>query len=178
MEPFFPLVVWVCDECWLMQIPDQIRPEDTFVEYGYFSSFSDHWLAHCQADADGQIRRWSLGPSSLVVEVGSNDGYFLRWFVEHGVPVLGIDPAANVAVAAEKHNVPTVTEFFGTPVAERLRREGRFADLLVGKNVLAQVPDLNDFVAGLKVLLAPAGVIAIEFPHLQRLIDGNQFDPI
>ncbi len=178
MEPFYPLVVWVCDECWLMQVPDQIRPEDTFVEYGYFSSFSDHWLAHCRADAHAQIRRWALGPASLVVEVGSNDGYFLRWFVEQGIPVLGIDPAANVALAAEDRGVSTVTEFFGTPLAERLKANGQLADLLVGKNVLAQVPDLNDFVAGLKDLLGPTGVIAIEFPHLQRLIDGNQFDTI
>jgi SAM-dependent methyltransferase len=178
MEAFYPLDVWVCDQCWLVQLPDHITPEDTFVEYAYFSSFSDAWLEHCRDDATNQIARWGLGPDSLVVEVGSNDGYYLRWFAEKGVPVLGVEPARNVAATAVEAGVPTIAEFFGSSIAEQLAAEGRQADLIAGKNVLAQVPDLNDVVAGLRILLAPGGVVTIEFPHLQRLIEGNQFDTI
>lgn len=178
MEPFYPLVTWVCGECWLVQVGEYVSPEEIFGEYGYFSSFSDAWLEHCRDDAHSQTARWGLGPKSLVVEVASNDGYFLRWFAEAGIPVLGIEPARNVAVVAEERGIPTVAEFFGVALAERLVSEGSRADFLAGKNVLAQVPDLNDFVGGLKILLAPGGVITIEFPHLQRLIEGNQFDTI
>jgi len=178
MEPFYPLVVWVCDECWLVQLQAYVSAEEIFTEYGYFSSFSDDWLAHCRRDAETQIERWGLDTDALVVDVGSNDGYFLRWFATQGIPVLGIEPAKNVAAAAEERGIPTVTEFFGTALADRLTAEGRCADLLTGKNVLAQIPDLNDFVAGLAVLLAPGGVVTIEFPHLQRLVEGNQFDTI
>lgn len=178
MEAFYPLDVWVCDQCWLVQLPDHITPEDTFVEYAYFSSFSDAWLDHCRDDAMGQIARWGLDPDSLVVEVGSNDGYFLRWFAEKGVPVLGVEPARNVAATAVEAGVPTLAEFFGCDLAARLVAEGRRADLIAGKNVLAQVPDINDVVAGFQTLLAPGGVVTIEFPHLQRLIEGNQFDTI
>ena len=177
-EAFFPLDVWVCDQCWLVQLPDHITPEDTFVEYAYFSSFSDAWLDHCREDALGQIGRWRLGPDSLVVEMGSNDGYYLRWFVEKGVPVLGVEPARNVAATAVEAGVPTIAEFFGQELAERLVAEGKRADLIAGKNVLAQIPDINDVVAGMRTLLAPGGVVTIEFPHLQRLIEGNQFDTI
>lgn len=178
MEAFYPLDLWVCDRCWLVQLPDHISPEDTFVEYAYFSSYSDAWLAHCRDDAHEQIARWGLDASSFVVEVGSNDGYFLRWFSEKGVPVLGVEPARNVAAAAVEAGVPTIAEFFGRSLAESLVTGGREADLIAGKNVLAQVPDINDFVAGLAGLLAPTGVVTIEFPHLQRLIEGNQFDTI
>jgi hypothetical protein len=178
MEPFYPLVVWVCEECWLVQVGEYVSPEEIFVEYGYFSSFSDAWLEHCRDDAHAQIARWGLGAESLVVEVASNDGYFLRWFKDRGVPVLGIEPAKNVAAVAEEQGIHTVAEFFGRELATRLVEEGVRANFLAGKNVLAQVPDLNDFVAGLKILLAPGGVITIEFPHLQRLIEGNQFDTI
>jgi hypothetical protein len=178
MEAFYPLDVWVCDQCWLVQLPDHITPEDTFVEYAYFSSFSDAWLDHCHDDATNQISRWDLGPDSLVVEVGSNDGYYLRWFADKGVPVLGVEPARNVAATAIEAGVPTVAEFFGRELADRLVTEGRRADLIAGKNVLAQIPDINDVVDGFRALLAPTGVVTIEFPHLQRLIEGNQFDTI
>jgi hypothetical protein len=177
-EDFYPLVVWVCEQCWLVQLNDYLAPEDIFVEYGYFSSYSDAWLAHCRSDAEHQIERWGLGGDSLVVEVASNDGYFLRWFHEVGVPVLGIEPAKNVALEAIAAGIPTMTEFFGAAVAHELVEAGRQADFLAGKNVLAQVPDLNDFVEGLKILLAPNGVITIEFPHLVQLIENNQFDTI
>ena len=178
MERFYPLDVWVCESCWLVQLPDHISPEENFVEYAYFSSFSDAWLEHCRDDAHAQIARWELGPESLVVEFGSNDGYFLRWFAEKGVPVLGVEPARNIAAQAEESGIPTIAEFFGREIAERLAGEGRQADLIAGKNVLAQIPDLNDVAEGLRTLLAPGGVITIEFPHLQRLIEGNQFDTI
>jgi hypothetical protein len=178
MEPFYPLVTWVCDACWLVQIGEYVSPEEIFSEYGYFSSFSDAWLAHCRDDAHAQIERWGLGPDSLVVEVASNDGYFLRWFAERAIPVLGVEPAKNVAAVAVDNGIPTVAEFFGVALAEQLVADGTRADFLAGKNVLAQVPDLNDFVGGLAILLAPGGVVTIEFPHLQRLIEGNQFDTI
>ncbi len=178
MEAFYPLDVWVCGRCWLVQLPDHITPEDTFVEYAYFSSFSDEWLEHCRDDALNQVSRWDLGPGSLVVEVGSNDGYYLRWFRDKGVPVLGVEPAQNVAATAVEDGIPTRAEFFGRALAEQLVAEGLRADLVAGKNVLAQVPDVNDVVAGMKVLLAPGGVVTIEFPHLQQLIEQNQFDTI
>ena len=178
MEEFFPLDVWVCETCWLVQLPDHITPEETFVEYAYFSSFSDAWLDHCRDDAHTQIDRWGLGSDSLVVEFGSNDGYFLRWFAERGVPVLGVEPARNIAAQAVEAGIPTIAEFFGREMAEKLVADGHRADLIAGKNVLAQIPDFNDVTAGLQALLAPEGVVAIEFPHLQRLIEGNQFDTI
>jgi hypothetical protein len=177
-ETFLPLDVWACEQCWLVQLPDHIAPEDTFEEYAYFSSFSEAWLEHCRDDAHAQIARWGLGPDSTVVEVASNDGYYLRWFAEKGVPTLGIEPAKNVAAVAVEAGVPTRVEFFGRALAEQLVAEGVRADLLAGKNVLAQVPDLNDFVAGMRTILAPQGVVTIEFPHLQRLFEGNQFDTI
>jgi len=177
-ETFYPLVVWACETCWLVQIQDYMPVTEIFDEYGYFSSFSDSWLDHCRDDAHTQIERLGLGPDSLVVEVASNDGYFLRWFVERGVPVLGVEPARNVAAVAVERGVPTRVEYFGVETARAMVAEGLRADLLAGKNVMAQVPDLNDFVGGMAVLLAPDGVITIEFPHLQRLIEGNQFDTI
>jgi SAM-dependent methyltransferase len=178
MEPFFPLRVEVCEVCFLAQLPAYVPPEDIFREYAYFSSFSDSWLAHASRYADEMVERLDLTVSSLVVEVGSNDGYLLRRFVEQGIPVLGIDPASNVARVAERNGVPTLAEFFGRNLAAGIVRSGRRADLIVGNNVLAQVPDLNDFVAGLAILLADDGLLTIEVPHLLRLMDGNQFDTI
>jgi SAM-dependent methyltransferase len=178
MEPFYPLRVQVCAGCLLAQLPAYVPPEDIFTEYAYFSSFSDSWVEHARRYADDMRGRFRLDRSSLVVELASNDGYLLQHFLPHGVPVLGVEPARNVARAAVERGVETVTEFFGVELATRLLAEGRRADLIVANNVLAQVPDLNDFVAGMALLLAPGGVATVEFPHLLRLVDGNQFDTI
>jgi SAM-dependent methyltransferase len=178
MEAFYPLHVYVCDRCLLVQLQEYVRAEDIFSEYAYFSSYSDAWLDHARRYTDDMIRRWRLDKNSSVVELASNDGYLLRNFVARGIPALGIEPAANVARAAIAHGVPTRVAFFGRALAERLVAEGVRADLLIGNNVLAQVPDLNDFVAGMRILLGPGGVITIEFPHLLKLINHNQFDTI
>ncbi|MBK8047651.1 MAG: methyltransferase domain-containing protein [Anaerolineales bacterium] len=176
MEPFYPLHVYVCKECFLVQLEQYVSPEEIFVEYAYFSSYADSWLARAYTAA--MIDRFGLGKDSQVVEVASNDGYLLQYFVEQQVPALGIEPAANVAKVAIEKGVPTRVEFFGVACAQQLVKEGIHADLIAGNNVLAQVPDLNDFVAGLQVLLAPKGVVTLEFPHLMRLMEGNQFDTI
>ena len=178
MEPFYPLHVYVCSNCFLVQLEAYVSPEHIFSDYAYFSSYSDSWLAHSQAYTSQMTERFSLDNSSLVVEVASNDGYLLQYFVQKGIPVLGIEPAANVAPEALKRGVPTLVKFFGTETARELAAAGKQADLLLGNNVLAQVPDLNDFVAGMKILLKPHGVITMEFPHLQRLMEENQFDTI
>lgn len=178
MEPFYPLHVFVCEKCFLVQLEEYVSPESIFREYAYFSSYSDSWLEHCQRYADQMIDRFSLNGQSRIVEVASNDGYLLQYFVDKRIPVLGIEPAANVAQVATRKGVPTIVEFFGTKLAARLAREGRHADLIAGNNVLAQVPDLCDFVAGIKLLLKPGGVLTLEFPHLLRLMEGNQFDTI
>jgi 2-polyprenyl-3-methyl-5-hydroxy-6-metoxy-1,4-benzoquinol methylase len=178
MEPFYPLHVYVCGNCFLVQLEEYVAPENIFSDYAYFSSFSDSWLAHSKRYTDEMRSRLGLGRQSLVVEVASNDGYLLQYFVEKGIPVLGIEPAANVAEVAEKKNVPTLVQFFGVETAKQLKAKGKLADLLLGNNVLAQVPDLNDFVAGMKILLKPQGVITMEFPHLMRLMEENQFDTI
>ncbi|HVM74963.1 MAG TPA: methyltransferase domain-containing protein, partial [Candidatus Saccharimonadales bacterium] len=178
MEPFYPLHVRVCGRCFLVQLEEYVSPESIFSEYAYFSSYSDTWLAHAKAYTEKMSRRFDLGANSLVVEVASNDGYLLQYFVAQQIPVLGIEPAANVAAVATKLGVSTLVKFFGTATARELVAQGKRADLLLGNNVLAQVPDLNDFVAGLKILLAPSGVITIEFPHLMRLMEENQFDTI
>lgn len=175
---FYPLHVYVCHACFLVQLDEFVPPEEIFSEYAYFSSYSDSWVEHARRYAEMAIVRFHLGPESLVVEVASNDGYLLQHFVPMGVPVLGIEPAANVARVAEEKGVPTLVRFFSKALAEELTASGRQADLVVANNVLAQVPCLNDFVAGLKRILKPAGVMTFEFPHLQRLIDGNQFDTI
>ncbi len=177
-EVFYPLHVYVCHACFLVQWDEFVPPEEIFSEYAYFSSYSDSWVEHARRYAEMAIVRFNLGPESLVVEVASNDGYLLQHFVPMGVPVLGIEPAANVARVAEEKGVPTLVRFFSKALAEELTASGRQADLVVANNVLAQVPCLNDFVAGLKRILKPAGVMTFEFPHLQRLIDGNQFDTI
>jgi hypothetical protein len=178
MEPYFPLHVLVCDSCFLVQLREYVSPEHIFREYAYFSSYSTSWVAHAKAYCEMIAGRLSLREGSLAVELASNDGYLLQHFLPLGVPVLGIEPARNVAKVAVDKGVPTVTEFFGVALAERLRGEGREADLIIGNNVLAQVPDLNDFVGGMRVLLKPEGVVTLEFPHLERLIAENQFDTI
>jgi SAM-dependent methyltransferase len=178
MEPFYPLRVLVCRSCWLVQLDQYVSADDIFSEYAYFSSYSDSWVQHARLYTIEVTRRLGLGPTSSVVELASNDGYLLQWFVEAGIPVLGIEPAANVAAAAEARSVPTLVRFFGVELAQEMAAGGRRADLLIGNNVLAQVPDINDFVAGMGLVLAPEGVVTLEFPHLLRLIDENQFDTI
>jgi hypothetical protein len=179
MEAFYPLHVFVCDQCFLVQLEEFVSPEKIFTEYAYFSAFSDSWLEHSRRYTEQMIERFHLSGRSLVVELASNDGYLLQYFVKNNVPVLGIEPAVNVAkVAVEKRNVPTLVKFFGEKLAKELAAEGKRADLLLGNNVLAQVPDLCDFVAGMKALLKPDGVLTMEFPHLLQLIEGNQFDTI
>jgi SAM-dependent methyltransferase len=178
MEPFYPLRVWVCRACLLVQLQEYVSPEHIFTEYAYFSSFSRAWLDHAKSYTEMITARLGLGASSFVVELASNDGYLLRNFVERGVPCLGVEPAANVARVAEEKGVPTLVKFFGQALAEEMRDAGRSADLVIGNNVLAQVPDLNSFVAGVRVLLKPGGTVTFEFPHLLRLVEGNQFDTI
>jgi SAM-dependent methyltransferase len=178
MEPFYPLHVRVCERCWLVQLEEYVSPTEIFNDYAYFSSFSDSWLAHAKTYVTSIKSRLGLGSSSLVVELASNDGYLLQYFKQLGVPVLGIEPAANVAEAAIAKGIPTVSEFFGVALARRLAGSSGQADLIVGNNVLAHVPDINDFVGGMTVLLKPGGVVTMEFPHLMRLIDQNQFDTI
>jgi len=178
MEPFYPLHVYVCGRCFLVQLQEYVSPENIFSDYAYFSSYSDSWLAHARAYTDQMVERFGFDARSMVVELASNDGYLLQYFVAKGIPVLGIEPAANVAEVAAQKGVPTLVKFFGRQTAGELAAEGRRAHLLLGNNVLAQVPDLNDFVAGMKILLGPRGVITVEFPHLMRLMDENQFDTI
>jgi SAM-dependent methyltransferase len=178
MERFFPLHVWLCDDCLLVQLEQFETPEAIFSDYAYFSSYSDSWLRHARSYADEMIPRFSLGPQSQIMEVGSNDGYLLRFFLERGIPSLGIEPAANVAAKAQEKGVPTLVRFFGRALAEELALKGHWADLLAANNVVAHVPDLNDFVAGLRTILKPEGVATVEFPHLRRLIEGNQYDTI
>jgi len=179
MERFYPLHAWVCEKCFLVQLEEFETPEQIFSdEYAYFSSFSDSWLAHSKAYVETMTKRFALGKQSFVVEIASNDGYLLQYFVQKGVPVLGIEPAANCAAAAEKKGVPSLVKFFGTRTAGELAAQGRQADLILGNNVLAHVPDLNDFVAGIAAALKPGGVVTMEFPHLLRLMQENQFDTI
>ena len=178
MEPFFPLRVYLCSSCSLVQLPEYVRPAEIFTDYAYFSSYSDSWVEHARLYADRMARDLELTDRRLVVEVGSNDGYLLQHFVAKDIPVLGIEPAQNVARKAIDRGVPTRARFFGLDMARELEIEGVKADLLVGNNVLAQVPDINDFVAGLATLLARDGLLTLEFPHLLRLLEGNQFDTI
>lgn len=177
-EVYYPLHVYICEKCWLVQLREYESAENIFSDYAYFASFSDSWLKHCEKYCEEMRARFGLCGQSFVVEVASNDGYLLQYFVRDGVPVLGIEPAVNVANAASAKGVPTLVRFFGTQVAQELVAEGRSADLVLGNNVLAQVPDLNDFVEGLRILLKPEGVLTLEFPHLLRLIELNEFDTI
>jgi SAM-dependent methyltransferase len=178
MEPYFPLHPLVCQECFLVQLKEYASPEQIFREYAYFSSYSTTWVAHAKAYCEMISRRLDLGANTLVVELASNDGYLLQHFLPLGIPVLGIEPAANVATAAIRAGIPTRVEFFGLRLAEQLVTEGKQATLIIGNNVLAQVPNLNDFASGMRRLLHPDGVITLEFPHLERLIAENQFDTI
>jgi SAM-dependent methyltransferase len=178
MEPFFPLHVLVCSNCFLVQLREYVSPKQIFTEYAYFSSYSTSWVAHAKAYCEMIKERLGLSTDSFVVELASNDGYLLQHFAPLGVPVLGVEPAANVAKVAIEKGIPTCVDFFGVALADRLVADGCRADLILGNNVLAQVPDLNDFVAGMGRLLKPEGVITLEFPHLQRLMQGNQFDTI
>jgi len=178
MEAFYPLNVWVCERCFLVQLEEYVTSEEIFSDYAYFSSFSDSWLNHARRYVDQMVDQIGLTKESKVVEIASNDGYLLQFFVERGIPALGIEPAANVAKVAASKGVPTIVRFFGVETARDLVAAGHEADLILGNNVLAQVPDLNDFVGGLKLLLSPSGVVTIEFPHLLRTIEGNQFDQI
>jgi 2-polyprenyl-3-methyl-5-hydroxy-6-metoxy-1,4-benzoquinol methylase len=178
MEPYYPLCVYVCEKCYLVQLPEFQSPEDIFSDYAYFSSYSESWLTHAKDYTELMIARFGFDSHSKIVEIASNDGYLLQYFKERGIPVLGIEPAKNVAKAAQEAGIPTIVKFFGTQTAEELATEGKYADLLIGNNVLAHVPNMNDFVRGMKIILKPNGVITMEFPHLMRLMDENQFDTI
>src|SRR4051794_29319354 len=178
MEAFYPLHARVCENCLLVQLEEFVSGEDIFSEYAYFSSFSDSWIAHARAYVDMAIERFGLTPDSLVVEVASNDGYLLRHVVERGIPALGIEPAGNIAAVAQELGIDTLVRFFGRECAYDLVAEGKRADLIAANNVMAHVPDLNDFVAGFEILLADDGVVTVEVPHLLRLVEDNQFDTI
>ena len=178
MEPFYPLAAYVCEGCFLVQVPPVETPEHIFSDYAYFSSYSESWLRHAENYCNAMIERFGFDASKQVVEIASNDGYLLQYFHARGIPVLGVEPAANVAERAREKSIPTLVKFFGTETAKEMVRDGVRADLLLGNNVLAHVPDVNDFVEGLRVLLNERGVITMEFPHLLRLMAGNQFDTI
>ena len=178
MEPFYPLHAYVCHACFLVQLGEFVAPVEIFSDYAYFSSYSDSWVEHARRYAVAMTQRFNLGAHSQVVEIASNDGYLLQHFLRTGVPVLGVEPADNVAAVARQKGIPTKTCFFGSATAAVIAQESGRADLLLGNNVLAHVPALNDFVAGMKLLLKPTGVITMEFPHLYRLMERNQFDTI
>jgi SAM-dependent methyltransferase len=177
-EPFYPLRVYVCERCFLVQLEELESPEHIFSDYAYFSSYSDSWLRHAKTYAEMAIERFGLESRSQVVEIASNDGYLLQYFLGRGIRVLGVEPAANVAKAAVEKGIPTLVKFFGAETAREMVASGASADLVAGNNVLAHVPGLNGFVEGLRILLKPQGVITLEFPHLMRLIEENQFDTI
>jgi 2-polyprenyl-3-methyl-5-hydroxy-6-metoxy-1,4-benzoquinol methylase len=178
MEPFYPLNVRICDECLLVQLPEYVAPEAIFTEYAYFSSYSDSFVQHAADYVDQVVERLGLDEESVVVELASNDGYLLQHFVERNIPVLGVEPARNVAAAAVERGVPTRVAFFSEETANELVREGKTADLIIANNVLSQAPHLNDFVTGMKTLLSPQGTATVEFPHLMQLIEANLFDTI
>lgn len=178
MEPFYPLHVYVCERCFLVQLVAVTKAEEIFSDYAYFSSYSDSWVEHARTYTEIVTQRFALNSKSLVVEIASNDGYLLQFFGKKGIPVLGIEPARNVAEESLRRGIPTLIRFFGEETARDLAAEGKRADLIVGNNVLAHVPDLNGFVRGLKILLSDQGAITLEFPHLMRLMEDNQFDTI
>ena len=178
VEKKFPLCAYVCDNCFLVQLPEFEKPENIFEDYAYFSSYSCTWLEHAKNYVSMMIKKFGFNEKSLVLEIASNDGYLLQFFKEKNVPILGIEPALNVAKVAKEKGIPTLTKFFSVDTANELRKEGKLADLIVGNNVLAHVPNLNEFVKGLKILLKSTGVITLEFPHILQLIQKNQFDTI
>ena len=178
MEPFYPLHVYVCRQCFLVQLEEFEKPDHLFSDYAYFSSYSDSWLRHAKAYVELMVQRLDLNKGNQIVEIASNDGYLLQYFLEKGIPVLGIEAAANVAQVAKEKGIPTQVKFFGSQLAQELAKTDKKADLIIGNNVLAHVPDINDFVKGLKILLNPGGVVTMEFPHLVRLIIEQQFDTI
>jgi SAM-dependent methyltransferase len=177
-EPFYALRAYVCATCYLVQLATLVAPQAIFSDYAYFSSYAESWVQHAKRYSREAGDRFALGGRSFVVELGSNDGYLLQHFVARGIPVLGIDPAANIAAVARQKGVPTLTRFFGVVLARELVASGPQADLIVANNVLAQVPDLHDFIAGVTILLARRGVVTVEVPHLWRLMEENQFDTI
>jgi SAM-dependent methyltransferase len=177
-ERFYPLHAYVCESCLLVQLEAFQTPDELFGDYAYFSSYSESWVRHAERYAEAMIPRLGLGPSSRVVEIASNDGYLLQHFKNRGIPVLGVEPAANVAAVAEAKGIPSLVRFFGVETARAMRAAGQTADLLLGNNVLAHVPDLNDFVAGMAIVLAPDGTLTMEFPHLLQLVANVQFDTI
>jgi hypothetical protein len=178
MEPFYPLNVWVCQQCFLVQINEYVPAEDIFTEYAYFSSYSSSWLEHCRNYVALMTEQLSLDSDSFVIELASNDGYLLQYFVERGIPCLGIEPSENVSQVAIAKGVPTDISFFDESKGRSMAAAGQKADLVLGKNVLAQIPDLNDFVAGIPHILKQTGVVTIEFPHVMRMLEENQFDTI
>jgi SAM-dependent methyltransferase len=178
MEPFYSLHVLICEKCFLVQLPVVQTSEHIFSDYAYFSSYSESWLKHAKEYTSSMVERFGFDSTSQVIEIASNDGYLLQYFKEKGIPVLGIEPAENVAAIAKEIGIPTRVEFFGLQLAKRLSDEGTKPDLLIGNNVLAHVPDLNDFVGGMKTILKPSGIVTMEFPHLMRLMEENQFDTI
>jgi len=179
LEKFYPLHAYVCPHCWLVQLEEFASSEEIFADdYAYFSSYSDSWLKHAHKYSNSMVERFGFDKNNLVVEIASNDGYLLQWFVEKDIPVLGVEPAANVAEAGKEKGVRTEVLFFGKDTARRLSAQYGKADLLIGNNVLAHVPDINDFVGGMKIMLGERGVITMEFPHLQQLMEQNQFDTI
>ena len=179
MEPFYPLHAFVCEKCWLVQLGEFQSPENIFAsDYVYFSSVSESWLAHAERYVEMMIERFGFNEKSQVIEIASNDGYLLQYFAKKAVPVLGIEPTANTAAAAKAKGIESKVMFFGQDTAAHLNDEGIKADLLLGNNVLAHVPDINDFVAGMKQTLSDSGIITMEFPHLLRLMESNQFDTI
>jgi len=177
-EKFYPLHTYVCGNCFLVQLEEFESPDSIFSDYAYFSSYSDSWLRHAKNYTDLMVERFGFDANSQVIELASNDGYLLQYFQQKGIPVLGIEPAANVAKVAEEKGIPTLVKFFGVETAKELVARGKQADLLLGNNVLAHVPDLNDFVAGMKILLKPNGILTMEFPHVLQLIKDNLFDTI
>ncbi len=178
MERFYPLRVFVCSQCFLVQLEEFVAPDEIFANYAYFSSYSESWVQHAERYVEMAIKRFALNENSKVVELASNDGYLLQHFVHRKVPCLGIEPAENVAEVARKNGIPTLAEFFGLNTARKIREEHGCADLVIGNNVLAHVPELNDFVSGVQALLAASGVVTMEFPHLEKLVESNQFDTI
>jgi 2-polyprenyl-3-methyl-5-hydroxy-6-metoxy-1,4-benzoquinol methylase len=177
-EIFFPLCVYVCDNCFLVQLPEFEKPENIFEDYAYFSSYSSTWLEHVENYVDMMIKKFNFNEKSTVTEIASNDGYLLQFFKEKNIPILGIEPAVNVAKVAKEKGIPTITKFFSVNTANELKKEGKLSDLIIGNNVLAHVPNINDFIEGMNILLNSDGIITMEFPHLMQLIEKNQFDTI